>query len=49
VGRRIDIEADDIAQLGDELRVTGELELTPAVRLKAVRLPDPAPKGQSRV
>jgi len=42
VGRRIDIEADDVAQLVDELRVIGELELPPAVGLKAVRLPDAA-------
>jgi len=40
VGRRIDIEADDIVQLVDELRIIGELELPPAVRLQPVRLPD---------
>ena len=40
VRRRIDIEADDVAQLVDELRVVGELELSPAVRLQPVRLPD---------
>lgn len=42
MGRRVDVEADDVLELGDELRVVGELELSPAVGLKAVRLPDPA-------
>ena len=40
MGRRVDIEPDDVAQLVDELRIVGELELPPAVRLQAVRLPD---------
>jgi hypothetical protein len=40
MGGRIDIEADDIAQLIDKLRVGGGLELFQAVRLKAVRTPD---------
>ena len=40
VRRRIDVEADDVAQLVDELRIVGELELPPAVRLQPVRLPD---------
>jgi hypothetical protein len=40
VGRRIDIEADDVAQFIDELRIVGELELAPAVGLQPVRLPD---------
>jgi len=40
MGRRIDIETDDVAQLVDELRVGGELELLDPVRLKAVRPPD---------
>src|SRR5437867_523430 len=40
VGGRIDIEADDVLELVDELRIVGELELPPSVRLKAVRLPD---------
>ena len=35
MGGRIDIEADDIAQLVDKLRVGGELELFHPVRLKA--------------
>ena len=39
-GGRIDIEADDIAQLVDKLRVGGELELFHPVRLQAVRAPD---------
>ena len=30
----------DITQLGDELRVIGQLELTHSVRLQAVRTPD---------
>ena len=37
---RIDIEADDVAQLVDKFRVGGELELFHPVRLKAVRAPD---------
>ena len=40
MGGRIDIEADDVAQLVDKLRVGGELELFHPVRLKAVRTPD---------
>lgn len=40
VSRRIDIEADDVAQLVDELGIVGELELAPAVGLQPVRLPD---------
>ena len=32
---RIDIQADDVAQLGDELRVIGQLELTHPMRLQA--------------
>lgn len=40
VSRRIDIEADDVAQFIDELRIVGELELAPAVGLQPVRLPD---------
>src|SRR6266498_1584733 len=38
--RRIDIEADDVAQLGDELRVIGQLELTHPVGLQAMGAPD---------
>jgi hypothetical protein len=40
VVRRIDIKADDVAQLGDELRVIGELEPTHSVRLQAVGPPE---------
>jgi hypothetical protein len=38
--RRIDKKADDVAQLGGELRVIGELEPTHSVRLQAVGPPD---------
>ena len=34
MGGRIDIEPDNIAQLVDELRVVGELELLDPVRLQ---------------
>lgn len=44
VGWRIDVEADDVAQLVDEFRIVGELELAPAVGCEAMRLPD-APDG----
>jgi len=37
---RIDIEPDDVAQLVDELRVVGELEVLDPMRLKTVRTPD---------
>ena len=40
MGGRIDIEADDIAQLVDELRVVGELELANPVWLETMRVPD---------
>ena len=40
MGWRIDIKADDVAQLVDKLRVGGKLELFHPVRLKAVRTPD---------
>ena len=40
VVRRIDIEADDVTQLGDELRVIGQLELTHPVGLQPVGPPD---------
>lgn len=38
--RRIDVEADDVAQFGPELGVARQLELTHPVRLQAVRPPD---------
>ncbi len=40
MGGRIDIEPDNIAQLVDELRVIGELELLDPVRLETMRAPD---------
>jgi len=40
VRRRIDIEPDDSAQFGDEVRIVGELEQAQAVWLKPVRAPD---------
>jgi hypothetical protein len=40
MGGRIDIEADDVAQLVDEPWIGGELELLHAVRLKAMQAPD---------
>ena len=40
VRRRIDIKADDVPQLGNELRVTRQLELPDPVGLKPVRPPD---------
>ena len=36
VGRRVDIEPDDVAELGGERRVVGELERRHPVRLQAV-------------
>ena len=40
MGGRIDIKPDNIAQLVDELRVVGELELLDPVRLETMRAPD---------
>ena len=40
VGRRVDIEPDDVPELVDELRIVGELEPTPAVGPEPVRLPE---------
>ncbi len=40
MGRRIDIEPDDVGELLGEGRVVGEFEVSPAVRAEAVRLPD---------
>jgi hypothetical protein len=40
VGRRINVEADHVAQLVDELRIGGELELPHPVRAQPVRPPD---------
>ena len=38
--RRVDIKTDHVPQLGDELRVVGELELPHPMRLQPVRAPD---------
>ena len=40
MGGRIDIKPDIIAQLVDELRVVGKLELVDPVRLETMRAPD---------
>jgi len=40
MGRRIDIKPDHVAQLVDELRVVGELELLNPVWLETMRVPD---------
>jgi hypothetical protein len=40
VGRRIDIEPDDVADLGGELRVVRQLELAHPMRLQPMRAPD---------
>jgi hypothetical protein len=39
--RRIDVEPDDVAQFGGELRIVRQLEPAHPVRLQAVRSPDP--------
>src|SRR4051812_42139390 len=40
MGWRIDIKPDNIAQLVDEFRVVGKLELMDPVRLETMRAPD---------
>src|SRR5271167_408709 len=40
MGERMDLEPDHIAQLFDELRVVGEVELLDPVRLETMRAPD---------
>ncbi len=40
VRRRIDVEPDDVAQLADEVRVTGQLELPDPMRLEPMGAPD---------
>ena len=40
VGRRVDVEPDHVLELGDELRVGGQLELPHPVRLETVGAPD---------
>ena len=47
MGGRIDIKPDHVAQLVDELRVVGELELLNPVWLETMRVPD-ALKRNSR-
>jgi hypothetical protein len=39
MGGRVDVKADDVAQLLGELRIVGQLEPPPSVRLQAVGLP----------
>ncbi len=46
VRRRIEIEADHVAQLGRERRIGGQLEAPHPVRLEAVRRPDPLHRAQ---
>jgi hypothetical protein len=45
--RGIDIEPDDVAQLGGQLRVRGQLELTHPMRLQAVCTPDALHRGEA--
>jgi hypothetical protein len=45
VRRRIDVEPDDVAQFGDELRVFRKLELPYAVRLEPRGAPDTLNRG----
>jgi hypothetical protein len=45
--RRVDIQPDDVAQLGDELRVARQFELPYPVRLEAVRAPDALYRGNA--
>lgn len=40
MGGRIDIETDNVADLGGELRIVGKLEGADAVRRQAMSLPD---------
>ena len=49
MGRRIDVEPDDVAQLVDEMRVVGELELPHPVRLQPVRPPDALDRADAEV
>ena len=46
MGRRIDVESDDVLQLGRELGVLGQLEALDPVRLQSVRGPDPLHRAQ---
>ena len=42
MGRRIDVQPDDVAQLGDEVRIVRQLEPLVVVRLQTVGAPDAA-------
>ena len=46
VRRRVHVEPDHVAQLGDERRVPGQLEGAHPVRGEPVRLPDPLHRAQ---
>ena len=46
VGRRVEIEPDDIPELGGERRVLGQLEAPHPMRLEPVRGPDPLHRAQ---
>ena len=46
MGRRIDVQTHDVLELGRELGVLGQLEALDAVRLQAVRGPDPLHRAQ---
>jgi hypothetical protein len=47
VRRRVDVQADDVLELGGELRVFGQLEGPDAVGLETVRPPDPLHRAQA--
>src|SRR6201989_3307437 len=47
VRRRVDIQPDDVTQLGDEFRVTRQFELPYPMRLEAVRAPDTLYRGDA--
>jgi hypothetical protein len=46
MGRRIEVEPDDVPELGGKGRVVRQLEAPYAVRLEAVRRPDPLHRAQ---
>lgn len=46
-GGRIDIETDDVADLGGELRIVGKLEGTDAVGRQAMSIPYALNRGQA--
>ena len=47
MGRRVDIEADDVPELGHELGIVRELEAADAMRRQAVRPPDALDRGDA--